>query len=72
MNVRGPDRAGPPGTTAGLVGTTVVHAAAIAFLLVGVTPPPPSAPAYAVDLVAAPAAAPRQRIAREAIPTPPR
>lgn len=71
MSVKGPDRAGPPGTAAGLVGTLVVHAAAAGFLFVGVHPPPPSPPAYAVELVAAPAPAPRRRIAREAIPTPP-
>lgn len=61
----------PPGTLAGLVGTIVVHAAAVMFLLAAVKPSRASPPAYAVELVAAPAPTNRQRLAREALPTPP-
>jgi protein TonB len=54
-----------------LVGTLVVHAAAVAFLLAAVKPTRASPPSYAVDLVAAPAPTTKQRLAREALPTPP-
>jgi protein TonB len=60
-----------PGKLAGLVGTVVVHAAAALFLLAAVRPTRASPPSYAVDLVAAPAPTTRQRLAREALPTPP-
>lgn len=60
-----------PGTLAGLVGTVVVHAAAVVFLLSAVKPTRASPPSYAVDLVAAPAPTTKQRLAREALPTPP-
>ncbi len=70
MNIR-TDRGRPPGTAAGVVGTIVVHAAAASFLFSQVRPSPPTPPAYAVELVAAPAPAPKQRLAREAVPTPP-
>jgi periplasmic protein TonB len=60
-----------PGTLAGLVGTVVVHAAAVVFLLSAVKPTRASPPSYAVDLVAAPAPTAKQRLAREALPTPP-
>jgi periplasmic protein TonB len=62
---------GPQGTLAGLVGTIVVHAAAVLFLMAAVKPSRPSPPSYAVDLVAAPAPTTKQRLAREALPTPP-
>ena len=71
MNIRNPGRAGPPGKTAGMVGTVVVHAAAAGFLFSQVKPMQSLPPSYAVELVAAPAPAPRQRVAREAVPTPP-
>jgi len=61
----------PPGTLAGLVGTIVVHAAAVLFLLAAVKPTRAAPPSYAVELVAAPAPTTRQRLAREALPTPP-
>ena len=61
----------PQGTVAGLVGTIVVHAGAVLFLVAAVKPAPPSPPSYAVDLVAAPAPTTKQRLAREALPTPP-
>ena len=60
-----------PGKVAGLVGTVVVHAAAALFLLAAVKPTRASPPSYAVDLVAAPAPTTKQRLAREALPTPP-
>ncbi|MEO8088935.1 MAG: TonB C-terminal domain-containing protein [Gemmatimonadales bacterium] len=60
-----------PGRAAGLVGTLAVHAAAIAFLMAAVKPTKASPPSYAVDLVAAPAPTTKQRLAREALPTPP-
>jgi periplasmic protein TonB len=62
---------GPQGTVAGLVGTIVVHAGAVFFLVAAVQPARPSPPSYAVDLVAAPAPTTKQRLAREALPTPP-
>jgi outer membrane biosynthesis protein TonB len=54
-----------------LVGTLLVHAAAAAFVFTRVKPAKAGPPSYAVDLVAAPAPAPKQRLAREAVPTPP-
>jgi protein TonB len=70
VNIR-TDRGRPPGTAVGVVGTIVVHAAAASFLFSQVRPAAPTPPAYAVELVAAPAPAPKQRLAREAVPTPP-
>lgn len=60
----------PPGRAVGLVGTLVVHAAALGFLIATVKPSKASPPSYAVNLVAAPAPTTR-RLAREALPTPP-
>jgi outer membrane biosynthesis protein TonB len=65
------DRGRPPGTTVGLAGTVLVHAAAAAFAFTQVKAVKAGPPSYAVELVAAPAAAPKQRLAREAVPTPP-
>lgn len=65
------DRGRPPGTTVGLAGTVLVHAAAAAFAFSQVKTVKAGPPSYAVELVAAPAAAPKQRLAREAVPTPP-
>jgi periplasmic protein TonB len=59
-----------PGRVAGLVGTLVVHAVAVGFLVAAVKPTRASPPSYAVDLVAAPAPT-TKRLAREALPTPP-
>lgn len=59
------------GTVAGLVGTVVVHAGAVLFLVAAVKPARPSPPSYAVDLVAAPAPTTKRRLAPEALPTPP-
>ena len=59
------------GRVAGLVGTLVVHAAAVLFLIAAVKPTRASPPSYAVELVAAPAPTTKQRLAREALPTPP-
>ena len=65
------DRGRPPGTTVGLAGTVLVHAAAAAFAFTQVKTIKAGPPSYAVELVAAPAAAPKQRLAREAVPKPP-
>jgi protein TonB len=62
---------GPQGTIAGLVGTVAVHAGVVLFLAAAVRPTRASPPSYAVDLVAAPAPTTKQRLAREALPTPP-
>jgi protein TonB len=59
-----------PGRVAGLVGTVVVHAGAVLFLVAAVKPTRASPPSYAVELVAAPAPT-TKRLAREALPTPP-
>jgi periplasmic protein TonB len=69
VNIRSSDRQ-PQGRAAGLVGTILVHAAAVGFLLATVKPSKASPPTYAVDLVAAPAPT-QKRLAREALPTPP-
>jgi outer membrane biosynthesis protein TonB len=69
--VRAFDRGDPPGKVAGMIGTVLVHAAAVAFLFSQAQQGKPSPPVYAVELLAAPAPAPRQRLAREAVPTPP-
>ena len=66
-----PSNQSTPGTVAGLVGTLVVHAAAVVFLMAAVRPSRASPPSYAVDLVAAPLPTTKQRLAREALPTPP-
>jgi protein TonB len=65
------DRGRPPGTAVGLIGTVLVHGAAAAFAFTQASPAKAGPPVYAVDLVAAPAPAPKQRLAREAVPTPP-
>ena len=70
MKVRSAAREAP-GRTAGVLDTVVVHAAAAFFLFSVVKTPPPSPPVYAVNLVAAPAPAPKQRLAPEATPSPP-
>ena len=70
MRIR-PSQQEPPGRAAGMVGTLAVHAAAVAFLMAAVKPTKASPPSYAVDLVAAPAPTTKQRLAREALPTPP-
>ncbi len=69
MKVRMAERA-PPGRAAGMVGTILVHSAAISFLFTTVKPSKASPPSYAVELVAAPAPT-QKRLAREALPTPP-
>jgi outer membrane biosynthesis protein TonB len=68
VNVRSAERQ-PPGRAAGLVGTILVHAAAVSFLFTTVKATKASPPSYAVDLVAAPAPS-QKRLAREALPTP--
>lgn len=58
------------GRTAGLVGSVLVHGALILFFLVGVRPPAPTPPVYAVELVAAPRPLPQQRRAPEVVERP--
>ena len=70
MKIHKPNQSSP-GALAGLVGTIVVHTAAVAFLIAAVKPSRAGPPSYAVDLVAAPAPTTKQRLAREALPTPP-
>ena len=70
MKTGGPDRRDTPGFTLGLVGTTLVHAGAAAFLVLGVRPPEATPPVYAVELIAAPAPTERRRLAPEAVATP--
>jgi periplasmic protein TonB len=69
VKVRMAERA-PPGRAAGMVGTILVHAAAVSFLFTTVQPSKASPPSYAVELVAAPAPT-QKRLPREALPTPP-
>ena len=64
------DRGRPPGTTVGLVGTLLVHAAAAAFAFSQVKTVKAGPPSYAVELVAAPAPAPKHRLSREEKPAP--
>ncbi len=55
-----------------MVGSFVIHAAVAGFLFTTVqSAPKPGPPVYALDLLAAPAPAPKQRVAREAVPRPP-
>ncbi|HXS24390.1 MAG TPA: TonB C-terminal domain-containing protein [Gemmatimonadales bacterium] len=73
MQVRQPVPREGPSVTAGLIGTTMLHAAAVALVIIA---PQQSAkagpPSYAVELVAAPEPAPQvKKAAPEAIPTPP-
>jgi periplasmic protein TonB len=72
VNVRAPDRKDPRGKLAGMVGTLLVHGGAALFLMGQVRTTTATPPVYAVNLVAAPAPTERRRVAREAIPTPPR
>ena len=65
------DRGRQQGTSVGVLGTLLVHAAAASFAFSRVKPITAVPPSYAVELVAAPAPAPKQRLAREAVPTPP-
>jgi len=62
-----------PSVTAGLIGTTMLHAAAVGLVFFAPQRKPPAGPpSYAVELVAAPAPEPRiKKAAPEAIPTPP-
>ena len=71
VNVRPPDRGDPRSKVAGMIGSVLVHAAAIGFLFSQVRTSTATPPVYAVNLVAAPAPTTRKRIAREAVPTPP-
>src|SRR6185312_16608364 len=55
----------------GIVGSLLVHAGVIALAFTQVKPAQAGPPAYAVELLAAPATPPQRRVAREAVPTPP-
>ncbi len=59
-----------PETAAGAAGTALVHLTALALLIAGVKTPPPMAPVYAVELVAAPAPTANKRPAPEAVTRP--
>jgi protein TonB len=72
VNLRGPVREDRRSKLAGGVGTVLVHAAAVLLLSSQVRTSTATPPVYAVNLVAAPAPTERKRIAREAVPTPPR
>ncbi|HKT58901.1 MAG TPA: TonB C-terminal domain-containing protein [Gemmatimonadales bacterium] len=65
------DRVRPPGTTVGIVGSLVVHGAVVALAFTQTRSAQAGPPTYAVELVAAPAPTQKQRLAREAVPTPP-
>ena len=71
MTERGASGRPPGGTGVGLLSTIAFHGAEIGLLGGVVRSPEPSPPVYAVELVAAPAPAPKQRLAPEATPTPP-
>ncbi len=72
MNLRAPDRGDSRSKLAGGIGTFLVHGAAAVFLFSQVRTSAATPPVYAVNLVAAPAPTERKRVAREAVPTPPR
>jgi outer membrane biosynthesis protein TonB len=61
----------PAGNGAGIAATLLFHGAGFGLLAGFVTTPEPTPPVYAVELVAAPAPAPKARVAPEATPTPP-
>lgn len=71
MNIRGQRDLGRGGTAAGITGTVLVHAAAVALLWVTVEPPDIGPPVYAVELVAAPAPTPTAKPAPEVVQRPP-
>ena len=60
----------PAGLTVGLVWTVAVHAAGLFLLMAAARPQPLPPPVYAVELVAAPRAAPQRRRPPEATPRP--
>lgn len=59
-----------PEVTAGAVGTALIHGGVLAVIAFGLQAPPPSAPVYAVELVAAPMPTPSRRPAPEAVSRP--
>jgi protein TonB len=72
VRVRGPNRDDGRSKLAGGIGSVLVHAAAVLFLVSQVGKSTSSAQqVYAVDLVARPAATPKKRLATEATPRPP-
>jgi len=73
MQVRGSAPREGPSVTAGLIGTTVLHAAAVGLIFVAPKETErPGPPSYAVELIAAPEPQPQiKKAAPEAVPTPP-
>lgn len=61
----------PPGMMPGIVGTTVIHGLAAAFLIAAVRPSVSGPPVYAVELVAAPAPDPGSKPAPAVVERPP-
>jgi len=59
-----------PEVAAGAAGSAFIHLSVLALLVVGVKAPPPMAPVYAVELVAAPLPTPNSRPAPEAVTRP--
>jgi outer membrane biosynthesis protein TonB len=59
-----------PGVAAGAAGTALIHLSVLAAIVIGVKAPPPMAPVYAVELVAAPLPSPNRRPAPEAVTRP--
>lgn len=64
------ERGRPPGTAVGMIGSVLVHSLAAILMFTHVRPSRATPPAYAVELIAAPAPT-TKRLAREAVPTPP-
>jgi periplasmic protein TonB len=71
VNLQFRERKGMPGTSVGMVGTVLVHAAFAGFLFSQVKASTAGPQVYKVDLVAAPAPTERKRVATEATPRPP-
>lgn len=71
MKGRAAARAGAANLGVGLSGSLAAHAAMILLLVLIAREPRPTAPVYAVDLVAAPLPSPAQKVAPEALPSPP-
>ncbi len=65
------DRARPPGTGVGMVGSVLVHAAVAGLVFTHVESSKAGPPAYAVELIAAPAPTTKTRLPKEAPPRPP-
>jgi len=71
VNLQFRERKGMPGTSVGMVGTVLVHAAFAAFLFSQVKASTAGPQVDKVELVAAPAPTEKKRVATEATPRPP-